>query len=142
VRDQAGETLVETLLSLVILGVAIVAIVGGLGQSIFSSSLHRDQSDGGTVLVASAESVKDVALNPYVNCATTASYSPTVGNTVPSGWAVSVQSVQYWLGDAAATTWGSTCRDLTTAVHVQKVTVNTVSPRGISHTLSVVKRGA
>ena len=102
-RPEAGETLVEILVAIVILGVGVATLVGGLGSAIFSSSLHRNQSEIDAVLVSAAETVKGEA---YATCATPAAYPPS-----PTGlyatWAgtLAVTSVRYWNGSG----WDTTC---------------------------------
>ena len=135
-RGETGDTLVEVLLALVIVGVAGVAILGGLGSGIFSSALHREQTVAGTILESSGEALENDAANPYVNCATTSSYAPEGGFTTeaPPGWTVSITSVTWWYGNTLGfvpTTYGS-CPDTSTdnILHLQQITLQVASPSG------------
>src|SRR5205807_937704 len=73
-RGERGDTLVEVLVAIVIVGVAFVAILGGMATSIVGSDIHRKQSTEETALASLAEAMKDDQAVPYANCATTASY--------------------------------------------------------------------
>ena len=99
-RRDEGFTLVEMLLAISILGVGILAIVGGMMTSIQVSDLARRQAEGMGSIRSYAEAV---AADTYVGCAT--SY-PGSGFTVPSGWTSSV-AVSYW--SPATSTFASTC---------------------------------
>jgi prepilin-type N-terminal cleavage/methylation domain-containing protein len=119
--EDKGDTLIEVLVSVVIMGIAAVAIFGGLLTSVSLSSYHRHQSSAGTSVRNFGESVvKYAAGTGYTACATTATYSPaSVGYTAPSGLAASAVSVQYWIGSA----WTSTGCTSSTDTGVQKVSI-------------------
>ena len=104
-RGESGDTLVEVLMAVVIMGIAFVGLLAGLGTAIRLSATHRGQSSADVVLVSAAESVKS---QTYVPCPglTTSSYNPTLGVTLPSGWSssnVAITSVKGWNGSAFAT---------------------------------------
>ena len=93
---DAGETLVELLVAVVILGLAFVAILGGILVSVETSTLHRRQAQSQIALRAWAE---QIAGGAYSDCATTAGFgAPTA--TLPSGFTAAVGAVQYWNGTA------------------------------------------
>lgn len=56
-RDR-GDTLVEILVALAILGIAITAMVGALGAHVSTTNINRNQSQAESVLAAAAEHVK------------------------------------------------------------------------------------
>ncbi|OIJ25907.1 type IV pilus modification PilV family protein [Nocardioides luteus] len=89
-HSDRGETLVEVLVAVSILGIAGVAVVTGLQMSITSSDIHRKQTTGGAYARSYAESIQDyvaAAADRYVPCAGANAYSPaTVGFTVPAGY--------------------------------------------------------
>jgi type II secretory pathway pseudopilin PulG len=117
-----GETLVELLITIVIMGITVVAVVGGLMTSIQMSDVHRKQATAGAAARDYAETVdRYVGSTGYVACATSSAYSPTtVGFGAPAGYTASVASVRYWTG----TTWTSTC---SSDLGLQQVTVQVQS---------------
>jgi type II secretory pathway pseudopilin PulG len=90
--SDRGETLVEILAAVVILGIAGVAIVAGLQMSVTASDIHRKQSTGGAYARSYAEAIEDyvaAAADHYVACAAANAYSPaTVGfaGDLPGGY--------------------------------------------------------
>jgi type II secretory pathway pseudopilin PulG len=74
-KRETGDTLVEVLIAIVIIGIGAVALIGALTTSITSSATYRSLSTIDTVLKSFAEGVKyDVQLQPaptalYSNCA-------------------------------------------------------------------------
>ena len=135
-RSEIGETLAEVLVALAILSVAVVTIVGSMGTAVTIATRHRTQTVAGTILLSAADAVKDQARNPYAQCP--ASYDPTTGVGVPSGWAVAVPGggVLYW--DATALAFQSSCP--ATDGMLQKVTVRVTAPNGYVDKVDVVKR--
>ena len=70
-RSEGGESLLEIVVSVAILGVGVVALLGGLATAVAGSGLHRDQTDVGTVLRVAGERVKSAG---YVKCARDTDY--------------------------------------------------------------------
>ena len=136
-RDERGETLVESLVTVTILGTVVVAVMFGLATAVNLSKTQRDRADAAVVLAAAADAVDSAT---YVPCpgVSTASYDPTAGVTLPSGWSsanVRVVAVRAWDG-AAFSACASTDRGL------QLVTVEVRAP-GDDETrrVDVLKRG-
>jgi Tfp pilus assembly protein PilV len=135
---EAGTTLVEVLITVAILGIAVVSIVGGMGTSIIGADYHRKQAQAHTVLVSAADSVKSQSANPYQACATAAAYAPATGVTLPAGWtaaAVTVRSVTYWNGSA----FTASCPASDTKLQLVTIQVATPDSRA-TESVSVVKR--
>jgi len=136
-RRERGETLVEVLITITIVGIAFTGILAGLATAINLSGRHRGQANADVVLVSAAESVKNQA---YVPCpsVSTSSYTPTQGVTLPSGWSASdvqVTSVRKWGGAA----YLSTCPG--TDLGLQLVTITATTPDGKStESVEIVKR--
>ena len=107
--DDRGVTLVELLVTVVILGITAAAVLGGLLTSVRTSDVHRKQTTAGVAARAYAENIaRHVAGSGYVACAAPASYAPaTVGFPSPAGYAAEVASIRYWPG--TGTGWTSTC---------------------------------
>ena len=91
---DAGETLVEILLSIMILGIAVAALMFGMGAAATTSGYHDRQAQ-------QAETVRNyvAALQAmtYVNCAT--QYVPPAAGLIPTGYAITpAQVVGYAFG--------------------------------------------
>lgn len=128
---ERGETLLELVIAVAILGVAMVAILGGLFTSILVSGLHRDQANAGEYIRDYAEAIENkIAGGSYVACAT--NYSP--GYTPPAGYTAQVKSVRYWTGSA----WSTTCG---TDTGLQQLTLKMTTPDSrVTETLVIVVR--
>ena len=123
-----GETLAEVLVAVAILGIAVAALLGGIGASATGSDVHRKQAQGEVVLRAYAEMVENA---PFVgtNCANAASaYSAsTLGFSSPTGYAISTPTV---VNQSPGT---GTC------AYLQLVTLSVVTNR-VTLSLSLVKQ--
>ena len=107
-RSESGDTLVEVLFAIVILGIAGVALLTAFGTSIKASAEHRQLANEDASLRAATDDViaqiQDSANNAFSACPTP--YSPTFTNltgsfSVPTGGA----TVQYWNGSG----WAPNC---------------------------------
>ncbi|WP_410586545.1 type II secretion system protein [Amycolatopsis sp. lyj-23] len=126
-----GETLLELLVAVAILGVAVVAVVGGIGVSVLMSDVHRKEATAGAGVRDFGEAVM---AGGYFPCAAPAKYASPAGFTVPPGFGSSVASVKYWTGSA----WSATCG---TDTGLQQVTLQVASLDGrASERLEVVLR--
>lgn len=131
-RD-AGETLTELLVTVVILGIAVAGLTGALLTSGKASTLHRQQALTQNALRAWAEQVGAAA---YADCATTSGFGAP-SPALPTGLTAAVTGVQYWNGTSFATSCG-------TDTGVQKVTLRITAANGLSaplvRSLTVVLR--
>src|SRR5262245_7635352 len=92
-RRDAGETLIEVLITMIILGGAIAALVGGISTTVLLSSRHRDLATANALLRSYAEAIKENARTGYQPCATT--YNNLTGRYVqPTGWATPTNTVE------------------------------------------------
>ncbi|MDX6229600.1 MAG: hypothetical protein QOI76_2990 [Frankiales bacterium] len=90
----------ELLLTVAIMGIAIVTIVGGAMTSILDSDYNHKQADASNVVQAYADSVAALAYQPC-----SASYVPAY--TPPTGYVVGVVGTEYW--DTVTSAFISTC---------------------------------
>jgi Tfp pilus assembly protein PilE len=119
---DAGETLIELMMAVAIMGITVVAIVGGIATTILMSDVHRKQATAGSYVRSYAEAVGTyVAVPGNFNATTSPSALQTaVGFAAPTGFAATVTPpVRCWDG----TTFG-TCAASST---VQQVTLNVAS---------------
>jgi hypothetical protein len=128
---EAGESLVELMVTISIMAVAVITIVSSMAAGILLSSRHQEQSKAGTLLVSAAESIKN---QEFDSSCPPASYNPTAGVSVPSGYSVS-SSVSY-LDSSGAT---ANCTDNPSPA-LQKVTITVGTPAGYTTHVDVVKR--
>jgi type II secretory pathway pseudopilin PulG len=135
--DERGETLLELLIAVAIMGIAVVAIVGGIGVGVLMSDVHRKQATAGTSARDFGEAIENqVAGGGYVPCAAPAKYAAPAGYASPTGFTSSVAAVRYWSAGA----WASTCG---ADSGLQQVTVQVASADGrASERLVVVVRRA
>ena len=57
-HDERGETLVEVIVAIVILGIAAAAILGGVVLSVKTSDVHRKEASGGGYVRSDAEEIQ------------------------------------------------------------------------------------
>jgi Tfp pilus assembly protein PilV len=98
-----GETLIEVIVSVVILGLAVAGIMAGVATSVQMSDIQRKQATAGAAVRNYAERIeKYVAAGHYVDCATTGGYTPAlVGFTAPTGgFTASASAALSWNGSA------------------------------------------
>jgi Tfp pilus assembly protein PilV len=138
---ERGETLIEILVAVIILGTAVIAVIGSLIVAINMSDLHRKQATAGTVLRDSAEALDStVESGGYTTCPLVSSYSTALATVaVPTGYSRTVDAVQVW--DASNMTFtnvvASPCNDIGVQLVRLRVSANG-SP--VSETLDVVLR--
>ena len=106
--SEAGDTLVEVLLAIVILGLASVAILLAFGTSISGSAEHRNLATADTVLRTAAEKttslIQQQSSTQWGNCPNPAVPNPysnlesTVTAALPAGWSVKINPTGYPVG--------------------------------------------
>lgn len=93
---EAGLSLIEVLVTVVILGVAFVTIIGGMTVSIAGSDIHRKQATSQTVLRNLAEYLKSDQVVYEEGCS--ADYNDDLAEflgSVPAGYEVSIDEVRH-----------------------------------------------
>lgn len=120
---DAGETLVELLITVTLLGIVIVALLAGLATAVRLSDTHRAQANADVALEAAAEAVK--AAGPD-DCGGTPYNEALASVNLPSGWSQSDLSVTGCSGSP-----------------LQTITIHATAPDGnSSEAIDVVKRVA
>ncbi|GAA1770897.1 type II secretion system protein [Luedemannella helvata] len=111
-RDDRGDTLIELLITVIIMGIAVAVLIGGIATSIRITDIHRKQAVAGAAVRDLAEAIESrVAASPtgYVDCAGPDAYRASY--TPPAGYAHTL-AVTYWDGSAFTSTCGGTDRAL------------------------------
>lgn len=137
-RD-GGESLVELLVSMTILGIAGTAVLGGVGIASSTSALHRTQAQAQNLIRNWAEDVSD---RTYTSCVTVGDFAatkPDLTGAQYSGYTATVGGVAYWNG--AAFVASCPAPDL----GLQRVTLRLGTPQslgigGFTQSLDVVVR--
>jgi Tfp pilus assembly protein PilV len=96
-NDQ-GETLIEVIMAVAIMGIAAVAIVGGIATTILMSDIYRKQATAGAYVRNYAEAV---AAPANYQASASPNYDPAaVGWTAPpgNGFTATMTSVKCWNG--------------------------------------------
>lgn len=144
---EDGFSLVELLVTIVIVGVTFSALLGGLITTITVSSLHRKQATADSVARSAAEWIKDSVQTQYANCAGVGTYSFS-GLSKPTGYSVAIHGVEYWdgSGPVAGTPYsldshlGPSCPG-SGDKGIQRITIDVMSTDGqVSESVQVVKR--
>lgn len=96
-RTEHGVTLPELLVTIVIVGLAFPAVLGGIVATWDASEAHRQAAKRETLARAFAENVK---AQPYVECAEAADYEAGLTDPAPpDGFTVAYQGEpKYWDG--------------------------------------------
>lgn len=134
-RDEAGDTLIEVLIALAVIGLTAAALLGAFATSISASAEHRRLATIDTVLTGFAETATyQIQLQPsplfQVSCPSSYTLAPSF--TAPTGYTVAISSVQHWNGTSftSCTTGSSTGPQL--------ITATASGPSGSSDSLSFV----
>lgn len=108
-REESGETLLELVMALGILGIAVVAIASTMTISTAVSAKHRSQASAQTYARDYAEQIEAYVASGtsgsahYISCAGANAYSPaTVGYAVPTGFTANTSAATAWNGSAWA----------------------------------------
>lgn len=127
--SERGETLLEIVVAVAIMGIALVAFAGGLLAVTYMSDVHRKQASAGTYVRDYAEAISNwVAAGNYPGCAagTSAAYTAvTVPSFPASGYAKSATA---------------TCQSGTTDVAKLALKVNSTDNRATEQLVIFVRR--
>lgn len=136
-RDDRGETLVELVVAVAILGIGAVAILSGLMLSVKTSVVHRNEATAGAYVRSFAEAIQNyVDASGYASCgAATASYQSVPVLNLPSGYTRAVTGVQSWNGTA----WSSCTADGIQRLDLTVTTTGDATRRAVER-LTVILR--
>ena len=135
IGDERGETLLELVVAITILGVCVVAVGAGVVMSVKISTIHRDQATADATLHNYAETV----LGAYPPCAPAGppNYPASLSLAAPAGFVSPTATVRYW--NAASSNFTDTCPSADPGL--EQVTLNlTSNDRLVSESLVVVVR--
>jgi Tfp pilus assembly protein PilE len=118
--NDTGETLIELIIAVAIMGITVVAIIGGIATASLMSDIHRKQATAGAYARSYAEAVETYVAVPGNFSASTSpgALQTAVGFAVPAGFTATVASpVRCWTGSAFGTCQaGSTVQQVTLKV--------------------------
>jgi type II secretory pathway pseudopilin PulG len=103
--DETGETLVELMLTIVIMAIGVTSVVAALSMTIVGSDTHQAMSKGEVVVRDFGEAIKTTAIqaSTYAGCPTATQLDPTPGTTsvdsslAGAGWNARIDSVEWWV---------------------------------------------
>jgi type II secretory pathway pseudopilin PulG len=126
-HNDSGETLIEVLCTIIIIGSAISALVAGLGSTALNTLRHRDQATANTVLRSYAEALKQTTTSEgfYTNCRTTPYAVPASLYTLPTGWTAPTNVVT------------NPCSGAGPDPGTQQVRITIVTPRNVTQALDI-----
>ncbi len=124
--SEAGEMLLELLMTTSIVTICVIGLVGALGSNFHFSAVSRQINNADQLLSRYAEAL---AAQTYEPCGSTTPYAQSAATSIPNSnlpssvtvgipgavsnspnaFALSVESVQYWNGDTQPATFTSTC---------------------------------
>jgi len=134
-RSEEGSTLVEVIISVVILGIVTAGLLAGMTTTTASSNIARDQANAETALTSVAQAVNDAALYPY-QCSS-ADYPLVPGvPALPNGFAPTITISQIWNGTGFVPFQAGQCKGM------QELTIQVESPDGQVSWSRVVVKGA
>ena len=106
-RGEAGFTLIEVIITVMLIGTGVVAVLGALQVGVISASVQQDLAVAEVTLRGAAEHVKS---ETFVGCAGTSAYAS--GFSPLPGADVTITSVEHWNGTLSGTRpYSGTCND-------------------------------
>jgi Tfp pilus assembly protein PilV len=103
--DDRGESLIEVLVTIVVIGLTVPAIMGAVLLSVGASDQDRRRVEAETLLATWAETIaRETTDARYPACPVPADYAraPFVPPNVPNGFVPRVVSIDYWVKGAGA----------------------------------------
>lgn len=148
---DTGSSLVEILMAIVLLGAAVVSILGMLRSSIKASAIDKDQATAYEYMQTVSDQIYSADRRPCYATAPTplvAYQAVALTAAAPQGWTktATVTKVEF-LGRATPTapfSWGAFCFEGpplydASPLYTQKITFTVKDPHGLVRTMEVVK---
>ena len=138
-QNETGDTLVEVLVSLLVMSICGLALMLTFTTSITASAEHRNLAALDTVLRSASESalsqIQQQSSALFTSCASASYYNSNLTLSPPTGFSVTITSVQYWTG-SSFTAIGAACPS--SSLQPQLLTMTALASNGVSDTLSFV----
>lgn len=123
-RSEAGETLIEVLISSTLMALVVVGLIGAVSTIVIGTRVHRDQADGNVALVEAMEKVRAPELAR--SCAINDGSHPYRA-VLPAG--VTISSIEYQTNAGGSVVWSPSnayC-DLSSPLTLQRITLEYVN---------------
>jgi type II secretory pathway pseudopilin PulG len=114
--EEGGETLIEIMITVMVISIGLTAVVAAMGSSIVASDAHRTLASGEVVVRDFGDAIKAKAAVPvsaisYVRCPDADALEPT-SYTPPANFEVVITGVEYWIpspdpDNVTNGTWGT-----------------------------------
>jgi len=132
---DTGETLLELIIAVAILGIVVVAIVGGIATTILMSDLHRKQATAGAYLRNYAETLQ----SSYASCTSGPPDYAALLTAPVSGFNPPTATVKYW--DATSSSFSSSsCPPTDPGLQQITLTLAAVDSRATESLVVVVRQ--
>ena len=137
--------MIEVGLSVIILGIAAVALLESMATSTKLSDIHRKQANAAAYVRDYAEAVQNWVAAPsssanptnYQVCASSTAYSPgTVNYAVPSGYTANESAAMTWNGNA----WGACSSATDNGIQRVTLTISSNDGRASEHLDLILRR--
>ena len=146
-RAQRGETLIESLIAILVLSIVVGAAYAGLRTAIRVSAQHKESAVAETMLRTAAERLQDPtsAYVPRAGCAGAATYT---GLPTRSGYGPIDVDVRFWNKPSSVTVpsldvdFGAAGSCPATDPGLQAIELSITTPSGHVETLEIVKRAS
>ena len=129
--SEAGETLIEVLISSALMALVVVALIGGVSTIVIGTRVHRNQADANVTLVEAMEKVRVPEGDTARVCAVNDGSHP-YRDDLPSG--VTISSIEYQtvgadLSGNPIVVWSSDVADcnLSSPLTLQRITLQYVN---------------
>jgi prepilin-type N-terminal cleavage/methylation domain-containing protein len=137
-----GETLIELLVAMLIMGVGVVTLLGGMATGVRMSVIYHEQALAGTQVRAYAESIESsIYASPsgYTDCATTLTYGLSF---IPApNYTASITSITYWDGTSTfVPTCTTTPTDTDTGIQELTLAVSNINDGETESLVIIIRR--